>query len=57
VHLCKGDMGNGRYTGLPLTYKGSLIHRVIKDFCVQGGDFERADGRARTTDVAATPGC
>lgn len=44
VHLCKGDMGFGRYTGLPLTYRGTLIHRVINEFCIQGGDFERGDG-------------
>jgi len=39
--LCTGEH---RVNGVPIGYKNTLFHRVMKDFMVQGGDFVRGDG-------------
>ncbi|XP_011407702.2 PREDICTED: peptidyl-prolyl cis-trans isomerase G-like, partial [Amphimedon queenslandica] len=42
--LCTGEKGEGKTTFKPLHYKGTPIHRIVKGFIVQGGDFVKGDG-------------
>ncbi|XP_074575880.1 peptidyl-prolyl cis-trans isomerase CYP63-like [Curcuma longa] len=42
--LCTGEKGIGASTKVPLCYKGSTFHRIVKGFVAQGGDLSRQDG-------------
>jgi peptidylprolyl isomerase len=42
--LCTGEKGNGR-SGKPLHYKGSIFHRIIPGFMLQGGDITHGNGQ------------
>lgn len=41
--LTTGEKGIGK-SGKPLHYKGSIFHRIIPGFMLQGGDFTKFDG-------------
>lgn len=43
--LCTGEAGISKKTEIPLCYKSSVFHRVVKSFIIQGGDIENGDGR------------
>ncbi|KIP10976.1 hypothetical protein PHLGIDRAFT_100241 [Phlebiopsis gigantea 11061_1 CR5-6] len=42
--LCTGEKGLSELSDRPLYYKNSIIHRSIKDFMIQGGDFTKRNG-------------
>ncbi|KAH8094569.1 cyclophilin-like domain-containing protein [Cristinia sonorae] len=42
--LCTGEKGLSPISERPLYYKGSIVHRAIKDFMIQGGDFTKRNG-------------
>ena len=44
VMLCSGELGSAPLSGVPLSYKGCPIHRVVQGAFLQSGDIEFGDG-------------
>lgn len=44
VALCVGSAGRAKGSGLPLAYRGSRCHRLVRGAFVQGGDFVMGNG-------------
>ncbi|CAG0917685.1 unnamed protein product [Notodromas monacha] len=42
--LCTGEKGIGKISKKPLHYRNAPIHRVVKNFMIQGGDFTNGNG-------------
>ncbi|CAD6576453.1 MAG: hypothetical protein CYPHOPRED_006006 [Cyphobasidiales sp. Tagirdzhanova-0007] len=42
--LCTGSEGVSKKSGAALHYRGSIMHRVIDGFMIQGGDFTKKNG-------------
>ncbi|CAK9166451.1 unnamed protein product [Ilex paraguariensis] len=42
--LCTGEKGIGPNTDVPLHFKDSCFHRIVKGFMIQGGDISAGDG-------------
>ncbi|KAJ1650513.1 hypothetical protein IWQ61_008706 [Dispira simplex] len=52
--LCTGERGMGPINQVPLHYKGSIFHRIINGFMLQGGDFVRRNGTGGESIYGAT---
>ena len=44
IALCAGDKGLAKGSGVRMHYKGSKLHRVVRGFVAQGGDFVFSNG-------------
>src|SRR4051812_28264243 len=52
--LCTGELGTGKVSLMPLHYRGSIFHRIIRGFMCQGGDFTRRNGSGGESIYGAT---
>ena len=48
--VCTGEKGEGRNTFKPLHYLNTPIHRIVKGFIVQGGDFISGESSVKKVD-------
>ncbi|KAJ6570283.1 cyclophilin-like domain-containing protein [Mycena vulgaris] len=53
--LCTGEKGLSTTSGIPLFYKNSISHRIIKDFMIQAGDFTKRNGQGGESIYGASP--
>jgi cyclophilin family peptidyl-prolyl cis-trans isomerase len=53
--LCTGELGRSKLSSKPLHYKGSLFHRIVSDFVIQGGDFTKFNGTGGESIYGGTP--
>ncbi|KAJ7086022.1 cyclophilin-like domain-containing protein [Mycena belliarum] len=53
--LCTGEKGLSPVSGVPLFYKNSVSHRIIKDFMIQAGDFTKRNGQGGESIYGARP--
>ncbi|KAJ6549193.1 cyclophilin-like domain-containing protein [Mycena sp. CBHHK59/15] len=53
--LCTGEKGLSSTPGIPLYYKNSISHRIIKDFMIQAGDFTKRNGQGGESIYGASP--
>ena len=44
IHLCLGDKGKAKGSGVPLHYQGVRFHRLVPGSLIQGGDFALGNG-------------
>ena len=42
--LCTGEKGKSKVSSKNLHYKGSMFHRIVPGFVIQGGDFTKFNG-------------
>jgi cyclophilin family peptidyl-prolyl cis-trans isomerase len=49
--LCTGEKST---PSKPLSYKGTIFHRVITDFMLQGGDFTKFNGTGKFIESTVT---
>ena len=53
--LCRGDRGVDKGSGVKLHYKGCPVHRVVRNFVMQGGDIVKGNGATSPSLSLARP--